>query len=183
MAQAAPAASTVRKVELSAVSADSARIVLDLSAVPARKVFSIEKTGDKPERIVIDLSATRLAAGVRLPKAAGPVLAVRSGTQPGKTLRVVVELSRKLEPAVSVKGSRLIIDIGAAPRQSAAQVPATPAPPAPPVPVRAAHAPEDTGRDINPGATGALGESIVISKLYGEIDWRSAQYSNTAEWH
>lgn len=168
VAQAAPVASTLRKVELSAPSAESARIVLDLSAIPARKVFSIEKSGDKPERIVIDLSATRLASGVRLPKAAGPVLAVRSGAQPGKTLRLVVELSRKLEPEVSVNGSRLTIDIGAAPRQSVAQAPATPALPAPPVPVRAAHAPADTGRDIivavdaghggkDPGATGSKG--------------------------
>jgi N-acetylmuramoyl-L-alanine amidase len=150
MAQAAPVVITVRKVELSAATADSARIVVDLTAIPARNVFTIEKSGDKPERIVIDLSATRLASGVRLPRAAGPVLAVRSGTQ-GKSLRLVVELSRRLQPEVSVNGSRLTIDIGAAPSQLAAQTPATPAAPASPpapVPVRAAHAPEDTGRNI-----------------------------------
>jgi N-acetylmuramoyl-L-alanine amidase len=165
---ASSAASTVRKVELSAASADSARIVLDLSAIPARDVFTIEKTGDKPERIVIDLSATRLASGVRLPRAAaGPVLAVRSGMQ-GKTLRLVVELSRKLQPEVSVSGSRLTIDIGA-PRKLAAEAPALqPALPPAPTPVRAAHAPEDTGRDIivavdaghggvDPGASGIKG--------------------------
>jgi N-acetylmuramoyl-L-alanine amidase len=151
IAQAASAASTVRKVELTTSSADSARIVLDLSAIPARKVFTIEKTSDKPERLVIDLSETRLASGVRLPQAAGPVLSVRSGKQDGNTLRLVLELSRKLPPQVSVSGSRLTIDIGAAPAKVAAETaPAalTPAPPPPPSAVRAAHAPEDTGRDI-----------------------------------
>ncbi|MEO8315897.1 MAG: N-acetylmuramoyl-L-alanine amidase [Pseudomonadota bacterium] len=162
---------TVRKVELGPVSADSASVVLDLSALPARKVFIVEKTGDKPDRIVIDLAGTKLAPGVQLPKAAGPVLSVRSGIQ-GKTLRLVIELSRKLEPQVSVSGSMLTISIGATPEHSAAVVPpATPsAPPVPPppAPVRAAHAPEDTGRDIivavdaghggiDPGAHGANG--------------------------
>jgi N-acetylmuramoyl-L-alanine amidase len=160
------AATTVRKVELSTVSSDSARIVLDLTAMPARNVFTIEKTGSKPDRVVIDLPATHLASGLRLPQPAGPVLSVRSGMQPGKTLRLVIELSRKLEPEVSVNGSKLTIDIGAAPKQVAAMTPSI-APP-PPAPVRTAHAPEDTGRDIivavdaghggtDPGATGARG--------------------------
>jgi N-acetylmuramoyl-L-alanine amidase len=149
IAQASPAASTVRSVELSTASADSARIVLDLSAIPVRKVFTIEKSGDKPERVVIDLSATRLASGVRLPQAAGPVLSVRSGMQAGNTLRLVVELSRRLAPEVSVNGSRLTIDIGAPPAQPAAAAPVVaPTPAPPPIAVRAAHAPEDTGRDI-----------------------------------
>jgi N-acetylmuramoyl-L-alanine amidase len=149
IAQASPAASTVRSVELSTASADSARIVLDLSAIPVRKVFTIEKSGDKPERVVIDLSATRLASGVRLPQAAGPVLSVRSGMQAGNTLRLVVELSRRLAPEVSVNGSRLTIDIGTPPAQPAAAAPVVaPTPAPPPTAVRAAHAPEDTGRDI-----------------------------------
>jgi len=171
MAQMALAASTVRKVELSAASADAARIVVDLSAMPARNVFTIPKTGDKPERVVIDLSATRLPSGVRLPRAAGPVLSVRSGIQPGNTLRLVLELSRKLDPAVSINGSKLVIDIGAA-GQTAAGAASAPAAaveaPAPQTAVRAAHAPEDTGRDIivavdaghggtDPGAMGAKG--------------------------
>lgn len=165
------AASTVRKVELAATSPDSARIVLDLSAIPERKVFTVDKTDGKPDRIVIDLAATRLASGVRLPKAAGPVSAIRSGTQPGKTLRLVVDLPRKLEPSVSVSGKRLVIDIGAS--RSTAPAAALPAPepaaaPAVPVPVRVRHAPEDSGRDIivavdaghggiDPGARGARG--------------------------
>jgi N-acetylmuramoyl-L-alanine amidase len=167
IAPAVLAATTVRKVELSTASSDSARIVLDLSAMPARNVFTIEKTGSKPDRVVIDLPATHLASGLRLPQPAGPVLSVRSGMQPGKTLRLVIELSRKLQPEVSVNGSKLTIDIGAAPKQVAVVTPAI-APPPPPAPVRAAHAPQDTGRDIivavdaghggiDPGAMGARG--------------------------
>jgi N-acetylmuramoyl-L-alanine amidase len=171
MAPAVMAATTLRKVQVTAASSDSARVVLDLSAMPERNVFTIEKSADKPDRVVIDLTATRLAPGLRLPQAIGPVLSVRSGTQSGKPLRLVIELSRKLEPQVSVAGSRLTIDIGAAARPAAAAVPAAtaaPLPPPPPAPVRAAHAPEDTGRDIivavdaghggtDPGALGARG--------------------------
>ncbi|MEO6079162.1 MAG: N-acetylmuramoyl-L-alanine amidase [Steroidobacteraceae bacterium] len=174
MAPVAVAATTVSKVELSAPSTDSARMVLSLSAMPDRKVFAIEKTADKPDRIVIDLTGTRMASGLRLPHAVGPVRAVRSGTQPGKTLRLVIELTRPLNPVVSINGSQLTIDIGAVPAQFVAAPAPSPAPasassPAsPPAPVRAAHAPEDTGRDVivavdaghggdDPGASGANG--------------------------
>jgi N-acetylmuramoyl-L-alanine amidase len=178
------AATTVRKVELSTVSSDSARLVLELSAVPARNVFTIEKTGSKPDRVVIDLPSTHLASGLRLPQPAGPVLSVRSGMQPGKTLRLVIELSRKLEPEVSVNGSSLTIDIGSAPRQVAAATPAI-APPPPPAPVRAAHAPQDTGRNIivavdaghggtEPGAIGAKGTqekhvTLAIARMLAKL--------------
>jgi N-acetylmuramoyl-L-alanine amidase len=165
------AATSLRKVELVATSPDSARIVLDLSALPQREVFTVDKGDGKPDRIVIDLAATRLATGVRLPKAAGPVSAIRSGTQPGKALRLVVDLPRRLEPTVSVSGKKLVIDIGE-PKVSAATgsapVLSPVAAPAVPAPVRARHAPEDTGRDIivavdaghggkDNGATGARG--------------------------
>jgi N-acetylmuramoyl-L-alanine amidase len=156
------AASTVQKVELSAPSADSARLVLNLSAVPKRNVFTLSN----PERIVIDLAGTRLKSGLKLPKAAGAVRSVRSGKQPGNTLRLVVELTHKLAPATSINGSQLIIDIGSIPKAVAAVMPA-PAP-AQAMPVRAAHAPGDTGRDVivavdaghggpDPGATGKHG--------------------------
>jgi N-acetylmuramoyl-L-alanine amidase len=175
MAPAALAAATVHKVELSNPTSNSARIVLELSAIPARNVFTIDKTADKPERVVIDLPATRLASGLRLPKAAGPVLSLRSGTQPGKTLRLVVELSQKLEPEISIAGTRLTIELGTTPsKQVATAAAAEPPPPRAPVPVRVAHAPEDTGRDIivavdaghggtDPGALGAKGtrEKVV----------------------
>jgi N-acetylmuramoyl-L-alanine amidase len=98
---------------------------------------------------------------------------VRSGTQ-GKTLRLVVELSRKLKPEVSVSGSKLTIDMGAAPRQLAAEAPsAPPATPPPPTPVRAAHAPADTGRDIVVAVDAGHGgedPGAVVSKRTREKD-------------
>jgi len=154
----AMAANTVRKVELSAATADSARLVLTLSAAPTQKVFTL----DNPQRIVIDLPATQLGAAVKLPQAAGPVRSVRSGMQSGRTLRLVVELTRELAPDVSVNGATLTIDLGAV-----AQV-VDAAPPAPAAAVRAAHAPGDAGRDLivavdaghggpDPGASGRDG--------------------------
>ncbi len=104
----------------------------------------------------------------------------------GNTLRLVVELSRKLAPGVSVSGSKLTLDIGAVPGQVAADAPAAaPAAPAPPTAVRAAHAPEDTGRDIivavdaghggtDPGARGAQGTNekdvtLAIARALAKI--------------
>jgi N-acetylmuramoyl-L-alanine amidase len=161
------AATTVQKVELSAPSAESARLVLKLSAVPAQKVFTLSN----PDRIVIDLPGSRLASGLRLPQKAGPVLSVRSSMQSGKTLRLVIDLTRQLDPAISLNGSQLTLDMAATPKLAAV----SPAPPAPPAPVRAAHAPGDTGRDVivavdaghggdDPGAIGRNGtkEKVVV---------------------
>lgn len=169
VAPAVPAATAVQKVQLSAPSADSARLVLDLSVMPARKVFTL--TG--PDRIVVDLPGTRLNPGVKLPQAAGPVRSIRSGVH-GKTLRLVIELSRKIDPQVTSAGSQLIVDIGAVPGQPVIAVPVSSVP-AVNAPVRAAHAPEDTGRDVivavdaghggeDPGASGANGtkEKVVV---------------------
>jgi N-acetylmuramoyl-L-alanine amidase len=168
VAPAVPAATAVQKVQLSAPSPDSARLVLDLSAMPVRKVFTL--TG--PDRIVVDLPGARLNSGVKLPQAAGPVRSIRSGVH-GKTLRLVIELSRKIDPQVSSAGSQLIVDIGAVPGPAVA-VPVSNVP-AVNAPVRAAHAPEDTGRDVivavdaghggeDPGASGANGtkEKVVV---------------------
>jgi N-acetylmuramoyl-L-alanine amidase len=152
------AATQLTQVELAEANADSARLVLSLSAIPAPTVFTL----DNPARLVIDLPDTRLAAGVKLPRAQGAVRSVRSGNRPGRTLRLVVELSRPLSRDVSASGNRLTIDLGAAPRKAADTAVA------PAVAVRAAHAPGDTGRDVivavdaghggqDPGATGAKG--------------------------
>lgn len=159
------AANTLQKVELSTASADGARIVMELSGAPVRKVFTL----DNPDRVVVDIKSARLAPGLRLPKAAGPVHSIRSAAQPDKSLRVVIELTRKFDPQVSVAGSRLTIDLGAVPRQPAANAASpTVASPVAAAPVRAAHAPDDTGRDVivavdaghggtDPGASGASG--------------------------
>jgi N-acetylmuramoyl-L-alanine amidase len=155
----ASAAAQLQKAELKSASADSAQLVLALSAAAAPKVFSLES----PDRVVIDLPATRLASGTRMPKAAGPVKSIRSGMQDRRTLRLVLELDRALAPQLVGQGNQLIINIG-----SAASSVAAPSTPAAPVAVRAAHAPADEGRDVivaidaghggqDPGASGATG--------------------------
>jgi N-acetylmuramoyl-L-alanine amidase len=148
------AATQLRSLQLEAPSADSARLELELSAAADPKVFSLER----PDRVVIDLRGARLASGARVPAATGPVKSLRSGKQPGGTLRLVLELSRPLAPRVSASGSRLVIELGEVP----------PSVPVAPTPVRAAHAPTDAGRDLviavdaghggqDPGASGASG--------------------------
>jgi len=147
------AANSLRSVSLEAPAADGARLLLQLSANPRQKVFTLEN----PHRIVIDLQGTELARGLRLPAASGPVRTLRSGKQPGGTLRLVLEVDRAFEPKVTTSGKQLTIEMGSAPKFAA-----------PPRAVLAAHAPTDAGRDIiiavdaghggqDPGATGATG--------------------------
>lgn len=139
------AASEVKSLSLESPSPDAARLVLQLSAAPRHTVFSL----DNPDRVVIDLTDARLARSAKLPPAAGPVTAVRSGAPSGRTLRVVLELKRGLVPKVSASGTRLIVDLGAMPAAAAAATVSATAPAAAaPVAVRPAHAPADAGRDI-----------------------------------
>lgn len=165
----APAsAATLRQAMLSAPAASGARLVLDLSAAPARhKVFALTD----PHRVVIDLPATSLASGLRLPAAAGPVRALREGQQPGGTLRLVLELNQPLTHNVRVDGRQLIVELGQGVPAVAAAAPQQP------TPVRAEHAPEDAGRDVivaidpghggqDPGAIGPAGtreKNVVLA--------------------
>jgi N-acetylmuramoyl-L-alanine amidase len=147
-------------VALDSPSEAGTRVVLTLSGAASQNVFTLSD----PDRLVIDLSATRLASGVRMPAPAGPVKSLRSGIQPKQTLRLVLELTRPLSPAVSTAaaangGRQLVIELGSV-------APAAPAAPAAPTPVRAAHAPAETDRDViiavdaghggqDPGASGS----------------------------
>ena len=151
------AATQLQKAELKSSSADSVQLVLGLSDIATPKVFAL----DSPNRVVIDLPATRLASGARMPAATGPVKSIRSGMQDKRTLRLVLELDRSLAPQVAGQGRQIVISLGAAPVAVAL-------PPAAPVAVRAAHAPADEGRDVivaidaghggqDPGASGAAG--------------------------
>ena len=163
-------AAELRGIALSA-SPESAQLTLDLTAVSAQKVFTL----DHPDRVVIDLPDTHLAGGVSAPGAAGVVEGMRLGIQPHGTLRVVVQLKTAL-PAHSTwgtgaQGRRLILSLGTPILASAA--PAAPAAvlrvaEAGPKVVRAAHAPGEGDRDViiavdaghggvDPGATGHLG--------------------------
>ena len=147
-------------------SPDSTRVVLDLSQPVRYEVFTLSG----PDRVVIDLERTSLdARGIPMPEPSGLVRAVRTGTQPGGTLRVVLDLNGRadsnsfLTPPNESYGHRLVVDLsagGQAPR-----------------PVVAPHAP--TGqRDLviavdaghggeDPGAIGKAGtrEKDVVLKV------------------
>ncbi|RTR00783.1 N-acetylmuramoyl-L-alanine amidase [Halomonas nitroreducens] len=93
---------------------DHARLVFDLSAPAEAKVFSL----DDPRRLVIDLRDSRLNADLaRLDLEGSAIREVRSGIRDGDDLRVVLELSRAIEPrhfALAPNeqyGHRLVVDL------------------------------------------------------------------------
>ena len=90
----------LRGIGLSAA-ADSAQLTLDLTDQAAQKVFAL----DHPDRIVIDLPHTERMHGVRAPAPQGLITAVRFGSQPHGTLRIVVELRSALPIHSSSWGS------------------------------------------------------------------------------
>jgi N-acetylmuramoyl-L-alanine amidase len=131
------AAAELRGIHLS-TSADSAQVTLDLTEGAPHKLFTLEH----PDRVVIDLSQTRLASEVRAPAASGVVTDVRLGSQPDGTLRVVVQLKSALAAhsawGTGEEGRQLVLTLGE-PAQAPAAAPKT---------VRAAHAPGDGDRDV-----------------------------------
>ncbi|MGE0582300.1 MAG: N-acetylmuramoyl-L-alanine amidase [Steroidobacteraceae bacterium] len=149
--------------------ADGARVIVDLSSPAAFKVFAL----DNPRRIVLDLADTQLASGARLPRAQGPIIAVRSGVQPGGALRLVIETSLDEEPRASRlapsgdEGHRVVVDLSGAAAQRV---------------VTAAHAPKHGARDVviaidaghggkDPGAIGHHGtlEKGVVLEIAREL--------------
>jgi N-acetylmuramoyl-L-alanine amidase len=163
-------AATLRQATLTAP-ANGARLVLELSAAPSKPdVFMLPD-----HRLVIDLPATSLAQGFRLPAPAGLVRALRDGQQADGTLRLVLELTQDIAHKVRVDGRQLIVELG--------QVAALPAPEQ--SPRRAEHAPADAGRDIivaidpghggpDPGAIGRQGTKekdvvLAISRALAKL--------------
>lgn len=186
---AAAAPASVQGIELR-TAATGAELSLTISGYTRHTVFLL----DKPERVVIDLPNTRLAPGVRLPPAGDAVQQVRSGQQPGETLRLVLQLTQRLSPqehlSVLPDGrSRLVVSLDSrvftAPEQREAPVgtpvPA-PAPAAAQMPKPVAAIPK--GRDIvvaidaghggqDPGAIGKSGlqekdVTLAIAKALAE---------------
>jgi N-acetylmuramoyl-L-alanine amidase len=141
-------------------------LTLQLSAPVQRRVFMLTH----PDRVVVDLAATRPAANWRPPEPAGAVRTVRSGPRPHDALRLVLEVDQPVRLSDSVDktdahGQRtLTLQL----RGAAAAAPSrSEAPPAPVVPANS-HAPSDSGRDIivavdaghggeDPGASGRGG--------------------------
>src|SRR5581483_12134077 len=85
------------------------QVTLDLTATTSDKVFTL----DHPNRAVIDLRSTRMAGNLRLPLGAGVVAGFRVGTQPGGTLRFVMQLKSSTAAHVawvpSRRGRQLVI--------------------------------------------------------------------------
>src|SRR5262245_28258885 len=84
-------ATELRGIGLSSVE-NSAQLTPDLSDGAKQSVFTL----DHPDSVVIDLPLTQRIHGVTAPGPAGVVPAVRFGTQPHGTLRVVIELRSPL---------------------------------------------------------------------------------------
>ncbi len=142
---------------------DSAQVALDLTDKAPQKLFRLSN----PDRVVIDLRNTHRTGGLRAPAGAGAVSAVRFGTQPGGTLRIVLELKAPLNPKSIWSGRQLLVNLSAAAGGEAAATLSVARDTAP-QPVTAAHAPGDGGRDVviavdaghggqDPGATGLNG--------------------------
>jgi N-acetylmuramoyl-L-alanine amidase len=109
------AAPTTTLDNISIVSQDGGtRVVLETSSITKSNLFTLEK----PDRIVIDLSDTRLAKGVRMPAGVGAVDVIRTGPRPKDTLRVVLELKKDAKsrgewrPAFADVGDQYIVAIG-----------------------------------------------------------------------
>ena len=172
----------VHSVELRGGDA-GAEFSLTLSGDGRHSVFTLSG----PERVVIDLPATQLAPGVRLPTPVGVVKALRSGQQPGQTLRLVLQVAerQRLQERLTVlpgNQSRVVVTLGE-PAKAAAPAPMA-AVPVPVSPVSRPVAPPPPGRDIvvaidaghggqDPGAIGKAGlqekdATLAIAKALAE---------------
>jgi len=180
-------ATELRGIGLSS-SADSAQLTLDLSDGPKLSVLTL----DHPDRVVIDLRHTQRMHGLHAPAPAGVVTAVRFGTQPYGTLRVVVELRGPLKVhsiwSTGSPGRALMVTIGeptvaiapAAGPKRAATLQAASLPATGPKAVRAAHAVGDGDRDVivavdaghggvDPGAIGHGGARAAHADLFVSV--------------
>ena len=139
MAAAPLSAAQLRAIRLTADSA-AAQVTLDLDGLVTQKVFLLQH----PDRVVIDLQQTHQTEGLHAPAPAGVVSGVRLGTQPGGTLRLVLQLSTPLGAHSAWSGGsgrpQLVVNLGQAPQAVPAAATAAV--------VRAAHAPDEGNRDV-----------------------------------
>jgi N-acetylmuramoyl-L-alanine amidase len=93
---------------------DHTRLVFDLSREVSHELFTLEG----PHRIVVDLRGAALSGGLPELDFSGPYLrGIRHGTPKPGTLRIVLDLKRKVQPRTFVLkpnelyGHRLVIDL------------------------------------------------------------------------
>lgn len=95
------------------------RAVLDLSGPADYKIFTLSN----PERLVLDLSATRLSGSYQAPSPNGVVAGVRTGKPADGDLRVVLDLGRAVKPRSRIERSgsrtRLVLELLAEDRAAA----------------------------------------------------------------
>lgn len=93
---------------------DNTRVVLDLSGPVSHSLFSLSD----PQRVVIDLTETRMAdSAAGADAAAGLVRRIRSGARNKRDLRMVLDLSKRVTPRSFLLppnaqyGHRLVVDL------------------------------------------------------------------------
>lgn len=95
-------------------SPEGTRVVIELSAAPAHKVFTL----DNPARIVVDLPGTTGAGLANRASPKGAVRQVRAAERADGSLRIVLDMSAALDPRTFLLdpaqdyGHRLVIDLG-----------------------------------------------------------------------
>src|SRR5215831_210276 len=156
-------ATELRGIGLSSI-ADSAQLTLDLSDSSKQSLFTL----DHPDRVVIDLPHTQRMHGIHAPAPAGVVTAVRFGSQPHGTLRIVIELRSALPVHSSwgtgAAGRELTVTLG---QPTVALATATG-----PKAVRAVHAPLGDGdRDV----------IIAVDAGHGGVDPGAIGHGGTRE--
>lgn len=101
------------------------RAVLSLQGATNYKLFSLQN----PDRLVLDLSQSRLAPGFRLPAPNGAIASVRAGKPVAGTLRIVFDLGAAMATQSRVERdggvTRLIVELSPLGR-TAARLPAKP---------------------------------------------------------
>ena len=118
LAIAMPAVSTAADVKSLRIweAPDNTRVVLDVSGPLQYKLFGLEN----PDRLVLDIEASKLAAGFATPKVEGRLRGLRTGVQNGKDLRVVFDLAEGVKPKsfllppADKMGYRLVLDLAPA---------------------------------------------------------------------
>ncbi len=167
-------ASEIKGLELHS-GATGTRAEIALDGAGEYKVLSLKG----PDRLVVDLPASRLGKGVKLPAAAGIVKAVRSGQpQPG-TARIVFDLAQPtavLKPRIEqgASGPRLVLEWPGDGSEPAARVAAAPAASAPPAPAAATPSAALPAATAPAAADPAIASNAATSRLISELAARGA---------